>query len=300
MVGWLPKMATEQTMSKTTNPLVSVLMTAYNREAFLGEAIESVLASDFTDFELIVVDDGSTDRSAEIARDYTSRDSRVQAHVNEQNLGDYPNRNKAAGLARGKYLKYLDSDDLIYPWGLGAMVRCMERFPEAGVGLSEVAEPHRPHPVCLSPREAYIEHFTGRDLFGRAPGSAIIQRSAFEALGGFTGLRQVGDFEFWLMICARYPLVTLPRDLIWDRTHGAQIQFEDDDIAKAGMRHDLAIAALDHDDCPLTREENELARAALVRQHRKLFWAQAIVHRQPMSAMRYRRTVNLALNNLIR
>ncbi|HEV2714429.1 MAG TPA: glycosyltransferase family A protein, partial [Terriglobales bacterium] len=95
-------------------PLVSVLMTAYNREKYIAEAIESVLASNFKDFELIIVDDCSKDRTAEIARRYTS-DSRVQVHVNEKNLGDYPNRNRAASLARGKYLKYLDSDDVIYP-----------------------------------------------------------------------------------------------------------------------------------------------------------------------------------------
>jgi hypothetical protein len=274
-------------------------MTAYNREAFLAEAIKSVLASDYPDFELIVVDDGSTDNSVEIARDYAARDSRVDVYLNEKNLGDYPNRNKAASLARGKYLKYVDSDDLIYPWGLGIMVRCMEQFPEAGLGLSEEAEPHRPHPALFSPREAYREHFTGRDLFGRAPGSAIIRRAAFEKLGGFTGLRQVGDFEFWLLICAHCPLVTMPRDLVWDRTHGAQVKFEDDGIAKEGMRHNVAVAALDCDGSPLLPEEKAHAMTVLVSRLRKSFWIQALIHRRPMSAMRYRRTVELSLGQLI-
>src|SRR5205814_9393285 len=94
-------------------PLISVLTTAYNREKYIAEAIESVLASTFKDFEMIIVDDCSKDHTVEIARRYSS-DPRVQVHVNEKNLGDYPNRNCASSFACGIYLKYLDSDDVIY------------------------------------------------------------------------------------------------------------------------------------------------------------------------------------------
>ena len=82
-------------------PLVSVLMTAYNREKYIAEAIESVLASTFQDFELIIVDDCSRDHTVEIVRRYTS-DPRLQVHVNEKNLGDYPNRNRAASLVQNR------------------------------------------------------------------------------------------------------------------------------------------------------------------------------------------------------
>jgi glycosyltransferase involved in cell wall biosynthesis len=285
-------------MTTPATPIVSILMTAYNRETLLAEAIESVLASTLQDFELIVVDDGSTDRSFEIAQSYAASDARIRAFRNERNLGDYLNRNRAARFARGTYLKYLDSDDLIYPWGLGAMVACMKRFPEAGLGLSAVADPHRPHPTLLSPREAYLEHFTRRDLLGRAPGSAIIRREAFETLGGFTGLRQVGDFEFWLMMVARYPLVTMPRDLVWDRTHGQQEQFADDDIEKLGMRHRLAVAALQGEQCPLTEEERTRARMSMTRAYRKGFWLRLLVQRQPSAAFRLRRAVGLPFAKL--
>src|SRR6266404_3983608 len=115
-------------------PTVSVLTTAYNREKYIAQAIESVLASSFKDFELIIVDDCSKDHTVEIARRYTG-DSRVQIHVNERNLGQFQNRNHAASLARGKYLKYLDSDDFIYPHGVAVMVDAMERFPDAALAL---------------------------------------------------------------------------------------------------------------------------------------------------------------------
>src|ERR1043165_8139265 len=102
-------------------PRVSVLLTAYNREAFIADAIESVLVQTFTDFELLIVDDGSTDRTVEIARRYL-HDSRGRLVQNEPNLGQFPNRNYAAQLARGEYLKFHDSDDLMYPHCLAVMI----------------------------------------------------------------------------------------------------------------------------------------------------------------------------------
>src|SRR5687768_8103613 len=101
-------------------------MTVFNRENYLKEAIESVLDSTFTNFELIIVDDCSTDNSVAIAKKYAANDQRIRVYVNEQNLGDYPNRNKAAGYATGKYLKYVDSDDKIFPHTLEVMINGME------------------------------------------------------------------------------------------------------------------------------------------------------------------------------
>ena len=116
-------------------PAVSVLMTAFNRELYVGPAIESVLAQTLGDFELVVVDDGSGDRTVDIARSYEA-DPRVRVIVNERNLGDYPNRNRAAALARGRFIKYHDSDDVMYAHCLETMVGALDTMPEAGFGLS--------------------------------------------------------------------------------------------------------------------------------------------------------------------
>jgi glycosyltransferase involved in cell wall biosynthesis len=271
-------------------PLVSVLMTAYNRRAYIGEAIESVLNSTYQNFELIVVDDYSTDATPDVARSFQKQDSRIRLHVNEQNIGDYPNRNRAAEYATGKYLKYLDSDDVIYPHGLAVMVDCMERFPDAGFGLSEASE-GRPHPRLLSPEEAYRAHFFSRDLFGRAPGSSIMKRSAFEAVGGFSGIRQAGDFEFWLKIAALYPLVTMPRDLVWDRVHTGQEQHVHSEIDKDRMRWELALAAIASDLCPFSPEEKRLAIGHLKFRNAKRFWRLALRHLKVGEALRFRKAV---------
>ena len=83
-------------MSKDSLPLVSVLMTSYNREKYITEAMESVLNSTYANFELIIVDDGSTDKTVAIANEYEKKDKRVKVHTNEKNLGQFQNRNKAA------------------------------------------------------------------------------------------------------------------------------------------------------------------------------------------------------------
>ena len=170
----------------TNQPQISVLTTCYNREKYLAECIQSVLNSHFEDFELIIVDDKSTDRSLEIARKFASSDSRIRVYRNAENLGDYPNRNKAASYAQGKYIKYVDADDLIYPWGLQILWDCMEQFPEARWGLCSLeSDKQQPFPFQLNSEEAYRYHYLGPGLFHKSPLSSIIRRDLFEEVGGF-------------------------------------------------------------------------------------------------------------------
>ena len=254
------------------SPAVSVLITAYNREGLVARAIESVLASTFSDLELIIVDDASRDGTVDVARSHAAGDSRAKVFVNETNLGDYPNRNRAAAYATGKYLKYVDSDDFIYPHGLDVMVRCMEAFPEAGLGLSAVWDASAPYPRVLSPAEAYRTHFFQHDLLGRAPGSTIIKRSAFEDVGGFSGVRQIGDHELWLTMARRFPIVKMPTDLVWDGDHPAQQKHSDSPIDHAVMHENVEIMSLRADDCPLTTSERNAALALLERRRVHSYW----------------------------
>ena len=240
-------------------PLVSVLMTAYNREKYIAEAIESVLVSSFKDFQLIIVDDCSKDDTVEIARRYSS-DPRVQVHVNEENLGDYPNRNRAASLAHGRYLKYVDSDDYIYRHGLEVMVGMMERFPDSGLGLAPFAQDSaRPFPIRLSPREAYFRHYFRRAIFAVGPLAAIIRKDAFDAVGGFTG-RWSGDFEMWHTVAARYPVVMMPNGLVWYRNHAEQeMEHNRTDPRIVLTYFVIACDQLRRLECPLQAEERQLA-----------------------------------------
>lgn len=191
-------------------PIISILTTVYNREKYLAECIQSVLDGHFQDFELIIVDDQSTDRSLEIAHEFASKDPRIRVYRNEENLGDYPNRNKAASYARGKYIKYLDADDMHGRFMVDIMVDAMETFPEAGYGLFDYGEYKPLFPIVLDPAEAFEAHYSGKhQIFNRSPLNAIIKKQIFDKIGGFSGKQHVGDFELWHSLSARFPTVVM-------------------------------------------------------------------------------------------
>ena len=210
-------------MDKKNYPLVSVLMTAYNRGKYIAEAIESVLCSSFTDFELIIVDDASTDTTAEIARSFQKQDLRIRVYENESNLGDYPNRNYAASLAKGKYLKYVDSDDRIEADGLKTLIEGMEQFPEAGFGICSLKpDAEKPFPYVMQPKEAYEYHFFRQRLFHLGPLNVIFVRQAFNNVGGFKPGRMISDTDMWFRMALKYPVVLMGDGIVWQRRHAEQ------------------------------------------------------------------------------
>jgi glycosyltransferase involved in cell wall biosynthesis len=242
-------------------PLVSVLMTSYNREEYIAQAIESVLASTYEHFELIICDDVSGDRTVDIARQYAEKDPRIRIFVNEKNLGDYPNRNRAASHAKGKYLKYQDSDDLIYPHSLGIMVDALERFPDAAFAFcgNEVQDNSRPYPIVYNSYEAYKTHFfASGGLFYAGPGGTIIRRNIFEEVGRFSGKRYIGDGEMWMKFALKYPVVKIQPGLIWWRTHPGQ-EFSMGSQEYAVLRYELDKEILSHPLCPLNEKERKRA-----------------------------------------
>jgi len=115
-------------------PLVSVIIPTYNRADLVCQSIDSVLEQTFTDFEVIVVDDGSTDDTATVVKEYGDR----VRYIWTENGGTGHARNVGMQHARGRYFVFLDSDDLFYPYLLEFETRLLERFPEASVVSSEV------------------------------------------------------------------------------------------------------------------------------------------------------------------
>jgi glycosyltransferase involved in cell wall biosynthesis len=243
------------------HPRVSVLMTAYNREDFIAQSIESVLAQTFTDFELIIVDDGSKDKTVEIARKYALRDSRIQVVVNERNLGDYPNRNRAASLAIGEFIKYHDSDDVMYPHCLAIMTEMLAAYPEASLGLSG-EWPGGPLPMLLTPRLCYEREFFGTGLFYLGPPSAIFRRDRFAELGYFEPVGPLSDLALWVRICKTENVLLIPAGLYWYRVHAGQ------HLATPGADRDRALLnariwdALNAEDCPLDASGRHMAKVS--------------------------------------
>lgn len=242
-------------------PLVSVLMTVYNREKYIAEAIESVMASTYQNWELIIVDDQSRDNSVAIAKSYAAKDERIQVYINAQNLGDYPNRNKAASYAKGKYLKYVDADDRIYPYGLEQLVFYMEQFPEAGYGLCSLPQDKvRIFPFQLTPDESYRRHYLEQQLFHKAPLSSIIRKNAFESVNGFSGKQHLGDFELWNLLSQKYAVVLLPQGIVWYREHDDQQMNDNRNDPYVPFKYLLlAEELLKHENCPLKNDQLKIA-----------------------------------------
>jgi glycosyltransferase involved in cell wall biosynthesis len=282
-------------------PHVSILVTVYNREAFLRATLESILASSFGDFEVLVVDDCSKDNSLKIAHEIAHTDSRIKVHANEKNLGDYGNRMRAASLACGTYLKYVDSDDLLYSHSLGVMLDAMDRDTTVALALSHsLPEDEQPYPWFLSPSESYFKHFLGRGCFGCGPTGAIIRRSAFEVIGGFRKEWGVlSDIDLWLRLGARYAVALLPPGLIWWRRHdGQEFSSYSANLTYLQRGYELSIKALQDSMCPLTLKEKGDAIFRMRQNYARRLISLATKGQSPRKAWQLLRTSNLSLLDL--
>lgn len=280
---------------------VSLLVTVYNRELYLAACLDSILSSTYRDFEVIIVDDASTDGSFAIAAEYTKRDPRFFLVRNPVNLGDYGNRNRAASFARGNYLKYLDADDLIYPHALTVMVEAMERFPEAALALSlNQPDPPQPYPFLTSPQEVSRAQYLGRGLLDVGPSAALIRRKRFEEIGGFSGLPYIGDSELWFHLARRWPVVSLPPALVWWRQHeGQQIRLEMSRPEMIDVRYHLSRETIESDPW-LTVEEKNLATRRIRHQHARRLLSLAFKQGKLAVASRLFRKSGLSLVDLCR
>lgn len=205
-------------------PLVSVLMTAFNRESFIAEAIESVLSSTYVNFELIIVDDCSVDNTVVIAKKYAANDSRIRVFCNNTNLGQFANRNKAASYARGVYLKYVDSDDIIYPHTLQVMVDGMLQFPDAAFGFClTTGAGINSTPYQIESKTAIMQHYLGGGLLFVCPTGYILRKTEFDNVNGFEEFGMPSDNHLSLKMAAKYPVVAMRKDLFWWRNHPGQV-----------------------------------------------------------------------------
>jgi glycosyltransferase involved in cell wall biosynthesis len=165
----------------------SVLMPAYNREKYVGPAIDSVLAQGFTDFELFAIDDGSTDKTLEILESYGTRIKVLR----QANHGPEVARNKAAALAQGEYLVLLDSDDLLLPHALQTYDRVIQEFNSPPLIIGAMTDFQDGEPVLANMQATLpIKVLKYRDYLSKdvklplSSSRIVLQKSVFDEVGG--------------------------------------------------------------------------------------------------------------------
>ncbi len=208
---------------------VSVCVPVYNAEAFLAEAIESVLAQDFTDWELVIVDDASSDRSLEIAQRYAADDERITVHRNATNQGAAATWNRAVALSAGPYVKLLCNDDIIKPRCLSTQVAVLDADEAHAIGMvtglrdivaADGSAIHRNHGLRGLPRTATTVGRrqlvlgllrNGGNPLGE-PSTVLLRREALDRAGGFPA-----DWQY-LIDLATYAEISRSTDIALIRT----------------------------------------------------------------------------------
>ena len=225
------------------NPLISVCIPTYNGAKYLKECLDSVLTQTLTDFEILIVDDRSSDNTVDIAQEYANRDPRIRVIVNERNLGLVGNWNRCVELAKGEWIKFVFQDDLIEPQCLEKMlaaskpnvpiIACRRQFLFEDEVTEETKKEYQKFITYLSldavfaeTREisaleycrAILDHL-GVNFIGE-PTSIILRKSAFRQFGLFNSyLIHICDFELWSRVAIHTGLIYVPETLATFRIH---------------------------------------------------------------------------------
>lgn len=220
-------------------PTFTAVIPAYNAEATLGSAIRSVLSQTRGDFELVVVDDGSRDRTPAVARSFES-DPRVRI-VRHENRGLASARNTGIASSRGRYIAFLDSDDLWMPEYLEALGDALESSPDAGIAYTDgwvlddatrriarrtVMAGQRPPVPPPQSAEEFLRMLVVRRNF--VPAEAMVRKATLEDVGGFNeSLPALEDYELWLRILSHGYRAVRPPGLLLVRRDRADSMSKD-------------------------------------------------------------------------
>lgn len=219
-----------------THPLVSVIMPAYNARPFIEEAIRSVLTQDYPNIELVVIDDGSSDGTPELAEQYGHR---VKV-LRQRNAGPAAARNRGIAEASGEFIAFLDADDVWLPGKVALQVQYLQDHPDVGVVFGAFVRWHcQPDGSFSAPLSATNTACKEFELVPEHSGwvytallfdnvihiiTAMIRRTVVEEVGNMNESLSTGeDYDFWLRVSQEFRADKLTRTLAYYRMHAASI-----------------------------------------------------------------------------
>lgn len=235
-------------------PIVTVFMAAYNAEEFIEESIISILNQSFKDFELIIVNDGSTDNTVAIVEQI--KDPRIKLVHNPENMGLQATRNRLLDLATGKYIAILDSDDIASPDRLEAQVSFLENHSEIALcgGHAEVIDENDQFTGVkyIQPCNETLETFM---LFGNpfVNSTVLFRKKVFLELKGYRDYAPAEDFDLFVRIAAKHRVANLDKTLVKYRVHQSNVskkenhlQLKNENRILENLRSDLGLTPNDH------------------------------------------------------
>lgn len=199
-------------------PLVSIVIPAYNDERFIKEAIDSVLLQEYSNIELIVLDDGSTDATRSVLEGYTEAAFHWESHPN---MGQAATLNKGWTMAKGDILSYLSADDALLP---GAVTRAVQQLTNYSNAVMVYGDYELMDVNSKTIRHVSAPDFSYREMVCDIvvqPGPGVFfRRECFERTGGWdVSLRQTPDYEYWLRLALLGHFIHLPETLARFRVH---------------------------------------------------------------------------------
>lgn len=235
-------------------PKLSVIIPLYNHEKFIDEAIHSVLEQSFSDFELIIINDGSTDRSEEVVQGIRDKRIRYFAQVNQ---GAHTAINRGIRLSRGDYVSILNSDDVYYRTRLEEALAVLETDTSVQAVFSHIelvdeggnhirfkrgAEDnwlnHNAETSFKERNDITLDLLAGNFL--HTTSNLVCRRGVFECIGYFSNLRYIHDYEFFLRLCYNYKVHIIEQPLLKYRFHSSNAL--DEDYALANFETSLVLA----------------------------------------------------------
>lgn len=211
-------------------PSVSIIVPVFNVEPYLCQAIDSILAQTYTDFELILINDGSTDQSGEIIEVYRRRDARIVV-VHKENEGVARTLNRGLSMVRGEYIRRFDADDTCLPTALQHQVRFLEAHPDIALVSTQQAYQTTRGKIAWHYRTPNNRYFADqsyrlvepREIYDLVPivhGTVLVRKHAIDQVGSYRPeFLTSEDQDLWFRISERYPIAILNECSYFLRIH---------------------------------------------------------------------------------
>jgi len=208
------------------SPLLSVVMSVYNGARFLHSAIESILTQSFSDFEFIIVDDGSTDYSREIVSRYAKIDERIRL-IGQENCGQAAALNRGCALARGEYIARMDADDVALSTRFGRQMAFLREHPGIGLfggAIQEIDAQDNPIRTMIFPTTDEEIRRCEMQFNCFCHPTVVFPKQIFEETGGYRrAFVHADDYDLWLRLAEQRRVANLPEIVLNYRMQGDQI-----------------------------------------------------------------------------